>query len=164
MRNIAIIKEWNEKLSQHSLQYLGTIYPNSSSKQSFEHCQKGCVSLLEETYKTFDRINNRNMILSDISGEDENDEKDQDQNGLNKKGHKKRKESKIIKDMMLQYIEIFRKNIKTTINYASLQQAHNGVIEDFKILRQDLEEYADEDGNTLGDDALIMASMTASLF
>ena len=86
-----------------------------------------------------------------------------DKNG-NKKKHKKKKESKIVKDMMLAFTEIYRKHLKTTINYASLQQAHNGVVNDFKILRDDFDNYANDDGNRLEDDALIMASMTASLF
>merc|ERR1711933_186248 len=70
----------------------------------------------------------------------------------------------VTKDMMLCYVELFRKYIKTTINYASLQQAHNGVVNDLNSLKKDVKEYQDGDGNSLNDDALIMASMTASFF
>merc|ERR1711902_45848 len=145
---------------ENSLQHLGQIYPNSSNKQLFEHCQKGCVLLLEETYKEFDRINNRNRNNVDDNVSDT--DKDNGNKGNNVK--KQRKESKICKQMMLCFCEIFRKHIKTTINYASLQQAHNGVVKDFKVLQKDIEEYENDDSNTLNDDALIMASMTASLF
>lgn len=77
---------------------------------------------------------------------------------------KDEKQSKICREMMQCYTELFRKYIKTTINYASLQQAHNGVVDDFNMLKEDVKEYENDDGNSLNDDALIMASMTASFF
>ena len=170
-KSITVIQDWNKKLDENSLQYLGSIYPNSSNKQLFEACQKGCVALLEETYIAWNKMNNKNINMSDVSADD-SDTKENNNNGMNgastggnnkEKKKKRKKESKICQDMMLQFCAIFRKHLKTTINYASLQQAHNGVVSDFKILQEDFENY-DNDANTLADDALIMASMTASLF
>lgn len=128
-QTIITIQQWNKKLSENSLQHLGSIYPNSSNKQLFESCQRGCVSLLEETYIAWNKINNRNVNVSDVSENDsdakENGHNNNNDKNVSKKKHKKKKESKIVKDMMTQYIEIYRKHLKTTINYASLQQAHN---------------------------------------
>ena len=142
--DIAKIQQWNKKMDENSLQYLGQKFPDSSNKKLFEDCQKGCICLLEESYQAFE------------CKDEEEDHGDED-------GQKKhRKKSKLCREMMLCYIEVFRKYIKTTINYASLQQAHNGVVDDLNMLREDVKDY--DGGSNLNDDALIMASMTASFF
>eukprot|EP01084_Bolivina_argentea_P159894 278495_1 len=153
IKNIELMQKWNKKMEENSLQYLGQIYPNCSNKQLFETCQKGCVGLLEEIYSIRKKNKDRN---SDIDHEVDDSDCKIEQNS------KKRKESKISQEIIGCFIKLFRKHIKTTINYASLQQAHNGVVEDFKLLKQNVDDY--DAGNTLEDDALIMASMTATLF
>jgi len=161
-RHIETFKQWNQRLQENSLQHLGCVYPNSSNKQLFEHCQKGCVALLEAVYSSLQQKSAAAMTQStDDEHKEAETENERDSTKKKKRQHKK---SKLCQEMMATFQELFKSHIKTTINYASLQQAHNGVVQDFKTLRQDFEQYENDDSNTLNDDALIMASMTASFF
>merc|ERR1712013_499322 len=170
MKHIETMKEWNTRMRESSLQYLGGLYPQSSNKELFELCQKGCVSLLEATYTALDR--KRRDSVDTVDGEEEHTEELEHKHQADttvsaswvSRKHKRRKETKMCRQMMTAYSDIFRSYLKTTINYASLQQAHNGVVEDFKVLKQDFNDIEQNDGNTLEDDALIMAARTASLF
>eukprot|EP01083_Nonionella_stella_P108457 315540_1 len=150
-RNIAIMKKWNTKMEENSLEYLGNLYPKSASKQLLENCQKGCMVLLEETYKE--------LMHNDEQMKKRMDSDCKANNQINRS--KQLEESKICSDMMCCFTKILRKNIKGTINYVNLQMAHHGVMDDMRQLKQTLTQYQDEDGNSLQDNALIMASMTA---
>ncbi len=58
--NIEIIKNWQTKLEYSSLEYLVSLDQDTTNKQLFENCQKGCVDLLDEIY------NNAKNVKKDL--------------------------------------------------------------------------------------------------
>ena len=148
-------------MKENSLQYLSKIYPQSTNDQLFDTCHRGCVELLEDCQEAL-----KVQFVSDGLEEKAED------NGVNGKDEEeaqrrrsKVKESKVCRDMMAVYSAILKGHLKTTINYTSLQQAHNGMVEEHKRLKEEFAAYKQyDDDNSLEADALIMASMTTALF
>lgn len=155
--NVCVMRKWNNKMKENSLQYLSKIYPQNTTEQLFETCHRGCVELLEDCNEAL-RSEDGGIVMNGIGSEHKEDDEMR---------HRKSsvKESKLCRDMMTLYRNILKGQLKTTINFTTLQQAHNVILEEHKKLKEEFAEYKEYgDDNSLEADALIMASMTTALF
>eukprot|EP01084_Bolivina_argentea_P144661 253746_1 len=131
--NIEIMQHCQKKLDDNSLECLSSLYPDYSDKELFESCQKGCVDLLEEIYNNKTNNIRKYSSLSDASTGDIDSDC---------KMNKRNKSSKIYTNLnylMECFNDLFRKHIKLTINYINLQQSHNDLVNDFKLLYKDVQ-------------------------
>ena len=153
--NVCVMRKWNNKMKENSLQYLSKIYPQNSTEQLFEVCHRGCVELLEDCNEAL-RSEEGGIVMNGLEHKEDEEVR-----------HRKSsvKESKLCRDMMTLYRNILKGQLKSTINFMSLQQAHNAIQDEHKKLKEDFDAYKEYgDDNSLEADALIMASMTTALF